>query len=138
MPTARNIPASSLLAVASICAVLLINGATLQANAQPNRDQAQGNSAPQNVREVNPLPLRKFLARVRMMYLECPDGERAAQTARTEGASFVDGSIAGRGAGAETVYRAVKLSSSGKQLRFDFRMPRSTFGALLSKYLSSH
>lgn len=219
MTTARNIPASTLLAVASICAVLLINGATQRTLAQQNQDQAQGKLTLQQRPEVNQRALREFLAHVRAMYqagefdvnaplalnleadhdassklsnavvtqqegdpkywqlatefvsalsesgvlrftddaghlsfnlkaddadisihttLEYPSAERAAQMAKAHETLFKGFARIQRGTDAEVILQNLKVSSSGKQMRFDFRMPRSTFGALLSKYLSSH
>lgn len=207
------------MALASICAFLLINGATQPSLAQQGRDKAQGRLSAQQEPGVDRQPLEDFEAHIRKLYqageidLNAPfaltvEADRDAQgrlsnvvvtqqageakywqlatefvSALSESrglrlikdaehlsfsltggstdllikasfalpneeqaikmadayAAFIKGSAdAKRGRDAGTILNNLKASSSGKQLRFDFAMPRAAFGALLSKYLSSN
>jgi hypothetical protein len=51
---------------------------------------------------------------------------------------FSVGAMLKRGRAEELIYKAISISAKDREVNFDFSMPRETFCALLSKYLSSH
>ena len=69
------------------------------------------------------------------------EAESASQ-ARSKAAAYntllYAGSFAKKGRAEELIYKSVRVSSKDSEVNFKFSMPRETFCALLSKYLSSH
>jgi hypothetical protein len=69
---------------------------------------------------------------------EAESKERAVQKARSYDLLLYAGSMARRGRDEELLYKSLRVSSSDREVILNFSMPRETFCALLSKYLSSH
>ena len=63
---------------------------------------------------------------------------RAVQTAHGYDAMFYAAAVSKRGRDEELIYKALKASSNSDEVTMSFAMPRETFCALLSKYLSSN
>lgn len=66
----------------------------------------------------------------------------SAQTARNRAQGYKTllsfGAILKKGHAEELIYKAMSISSKDREVNLNFSMPRETFCALLSKYLSSH
>jgi hypothetical protein len=63
---------------------------------------------------------------------------KARQKANVYNALFFAAAASKRGLGDELIYKNLRASSNGDEVTMTFSMPRETFCALLSKYLSSH
>jgi hypothetical protein len=63
---------------------------------------------------------------------------QAMHTADAYNALFYGAALTKRGRDEELVYKDLHASSNGNEVAMTFSMPRETFCALLSKYLSSH
>lgn len=63
---------------------------------------------------------------------------RAVQTAHGYDAMFYAAAVSKSGRDEEILYKALKASSNSDEVTMSFSMPRETFCALLSKYLSSN
>jgi hypothetical protein len=63
---------------------------------------------------------------------------KARQTANAYSALFFVAAAPKRGLDEELIYKNLRASSNGDEVTMTFSMPRETFCALLSKYLSSH
>jgi hypothetical protein len=63
---------------------------------------------------------------------------KARQRANVYNTLFFAAAATKRGLGEELVYKNLHTTSNGDEVTMAFSMPRETFCALLSKYLSSH
>lgn len=65
-------------------------------------------------------------------------GSIAAQTARNYDFLFHAAAITNSGRATEEIYKNLQVSAHEREVRVDFSMPRETFNALLSRYLSTY
>ena len=69
---------------------------------------------------------------------EAESESQARQKSHTYDTLFFAARMIRRRADEELIYKGLKVSSKDREVIFDFSMPRETFCALLSKYLSSN
>jgi hypothetical protein len=144
MFTSRTANVSSLLvATMSVCACLLLLDS--QGFAQPtsfvNKSQSagftQGNprrpvAQSKQYATLNTWPLADFVSRVLKME------KRATRPAHGSNLLFFFVGASGRVRAEEITYKNLRAPSGRDEVTTAFSMPRETFCALLSKYLSSH
>jgi hypothetical protein len=141
MFTSRTNVSSLLVATMSVCACLLLldSQAFAQQTSFTNKSQSagftQGNlhtPLAQSRATLNTWPLAGFVSRVLKME------KRATQPAHGSDLLFFFVGASGRAQAEEIIYKNLHPPSSRDEVTVASSMPRETFCALLSKYLSSH
>jgi hypothetical protein len=143
MFTSRTNISSLLVATRSVCACFLLLDSqafahqTSVANKSQRAGFTQGNqrtpaSQSKQYATINTWPLADFVSRVLKME------KRRTQPAQGSDLLFLFVGSTGRVHAEEVIYKNLHAPSSGDEVTTTFSVPRETFCALLSKYLSSH
>jgi hypothetical protein len=143
MFNSRTNISSLLVATMSVCACFLLSDSqafahqTSVANKSQSPGFTQGNlrthaTQSKQYATLNAWPLASFVSRV--LKIE----RRATQPAHGSNLLFFFVGASGRVRAEEITYTNLHAPSSGVEVTTTFSMPRETFCALLSKYLSSH
>jgi hypothetical protein len=143
MFNSRTNISSLLVATMSVCACFLLSDSqafahqTSVANKSQSAGFTQGYQSKHATQSkqyatLNVWPLASFVSRV--LKIE----KRATQPAHGSNLLFFFVGASGRVRAEETTYKNLHAPSNGVEVTTTFSMPRETFCALLSKYLSSH
>jgi hypothetical protein len=144
MFTSRTNVSSLLVATMSVCACFLLLDSQAFAHQASfvNRSQSAGLTQASSQRApvaqakqyatLNTWPLADFVSRVLKME------KRATQSAHGSNLLFFFVGASGRARAEEIIYKNLHAPSSSYEVTTPFSIPRATFCALLSKYLSSH
>jgi hypothetical protein len=143
MFTSRTNISSLLVATMSVCACLLLldSQAFAQQTSFASRSQSAGFTQgtqrtplaqSKHYATLNTWPLADFVSRVLKME------KRAQHPSHSSDLLVFFVGASGRAHAEEIIYKNLHDPSSGNEVTTTFSMPRETFCALLSKYLSSH